>query len=91
MKRPTDMMTARKELFEAIDRGELTLAQTIKRMRKVLGKTQPEYARQAGVATEVLREIEQERGNPTLETLQKIAAPFGLTVNFRRRPSQSAE
>jgi transcriptional regulator with XRE-family HTH domain len=27
-------------------------------------------------------EIERDRGNPTLETLEKIARPFGLKVGF---------
>jgi transcriptional regulator with XRE-family HTH domain len=29
-------------------------------------------------------DIENDRGNPTLETLQKIAKPFGLKVGFVR-------
>jgi DNA-binding XRE family transcriptional regulator len=35
-------------------------------------------------------EIEKDRGNPTLETLEKIARPFGLKVGFVRRLGSDA-
>jgi DNA-binding phage protein len=35
-------------------------------------------------------EIEKDRGNPTLETLEKVARPFGLKVGFVRRPGSDA-
>lgn len=35
-------------------------------------------------------EIERDRGNPTLETLQKIARPFGLKVGFLVKASHLA-
>ena len=52
-----------------------------------LGLTQPEFAAHRGISVQALRQIESGRGNPTVETLDKIVAVFGLQVGFvpRRR------
>lgn len=86
-KRTAEEIRAAKEaLYAAIDAGELTLGQATRRMRKIVGMTQTEYAVQVlKLYPRVLMEIERDRGNPTLETLEKIAAPFGLTVRFARK------
>jgi len=52
-------------------------------MRKVVGKTQPEYAKLIGVAERAYIDFERGVGNPTLATLKKIAKSFGLDVSFR--------
>jgi transcriptional regulator with XRE-family HTH domain len=54
-------------------------------MRKVTGRTQAEYARLVGVAPRVLIDFERGAGNPTVATLEKILAPFGLELTVRRR------
>jgi DNA-binding XRE family transcriptional regulator len=51
--------------------------------------TQIEYAEKIlKIYPRVLMEIERDRGNPTLETLVKIARPFGLKVGFVVKRSQ---
>ena len=55
-------------------------------MRKIVGRTQVEYARLVGVSPRILKEIERGLGNPTLETLRKILRPFRLDVGVRRAP-----
>lgn len=82
MKKKPDMMQARREFYEKITSNSMTLSQTIKSMRKLIGKTQIEFANFVGIGVRILRSIEQEKGNPTLETLQKIAGPFGLQIAF---------
>ena len=53
------------------------------RLRKIVGMTQTEYAEKVlKIYPRVLMEIGRDRRNPTLETLQKVAAPFGLVVRF---------
>ncbi len=57
-------------------------------MRRIVGLTQTEYAEKVlKVYPRVLMEIERDRGNPTLETLRKIARPFGLQVGFLAKDS----
>jgi uncharacterized protein YegP (UPF0339 family) len=58
-------------------------------MRKVSGLTQQEFAAHRGVSVQALKQLEQGRGNPTVETLNKLAAVFGLEVGLKpkRRPT----
>ncbi len=44
------------------------------------GESQFTYAEKCGVSTEYLSLIEREKANPSLETLQRIAAYSGATV-----------
>jgi DNA-binding XRE family transcriptional regulator len=85
--RTTEEIRAEKEaLYADIDAGLLTLGQATRRMRKIVGLTQKEYAEKVlKIYPRVLMEIERDQGNPTLETLNKIAAPFGLRVGFMSR------
>ena len=76
---------AKEQLFEALATGEITIGQATRRMRKIVGLTQKDYAEKVlEIYPRVLMKIEKDRGNPTLETLEKIAKPFGLKVGFVR-------
>jgi DNA-binding XRE family transcriptional regulator len=75
----------RDELYDAIARDELSIAEAVRRMRKIAGRTQVEYAHLVGVSPRILIELERGIGNPTLKTLAKILAPFDLEVGLRRR------
>jgi DNA-binding XRE family transcriptional regulator len=74
----------RTELYELADRGELDLRDAVRRMRKIAGKTQVEYAKLVGVSPRILIEFERGLGNPTLRTLERILAPFRLELTLRR-------
>jgi DNA-binding XRE family transcriptional regulator len=56
-------------------------------MRRIVGLSQPDYARLVGISAQALMDFERGKGNPTLKTLDAIARPFGLEVCFRRRRS----
>jgi transcriptional regulator with XRE-family HTH domain len=80
----------RRAFFEALEAGEMAdLPETVRRMRKSIGLTQTEYAKLAGVAPRVLMDLERGAGNPTLNTLEKLAAPFGLSLGLVRRNEKS--
>lgn len=73
-------------LYKKIQAGELTIGQATREMRKIVGLTQPEYAEKVlGIFPRVLMDVEKDNGNPTLDTLNKIAKPFGLEVGFIRK------
>ena len=78
----------RDELYARVDAGDLTLVEAVKRMRKIAGRSQAEYARLVGVSPRVLIEFERGVGNPTVKTLQKLLAPFGLELTVRRRRAE---
>jgi len=64
--------------------GELSLREAVRLMRLGAGMTQQEYARLTGVNLKVLAGIERGEGNPRLDTLEKLARPYGLMVSFVR-------
>ena len=85
MKRWTTAESARMKeaLYTDLARGMVDIREATRRMRKILGMNQKDYARKvAGISPRILSEFEKGSGNPTLATLEKIASPFGLTVTF---------
>lgn len=56
------------------------LIKTIKERREVLNVTQETLAELAGVGLRTLKQFESGKGNPTLQTLQKIADVLGMEV-----------
>lgn len=74
----------RVELYDAIAKGELTLQHAVKEMRSISRLTQAEFASHRGVSTKTIKEIESGKGNPTVQTLNRIGQFFGLEVAFVR-------
>lgn len=77
-----DGMQRRDRFFEAIRKGELSISEAVVQMRKMSRLTQPEFAKHRGISVQALRQIERGEGNPTVETLNKVASIFGLQVGF---------
>jgi len=74
---------AKQKLRDEIERGDLTIGQATRRMRKITGKNQKDYARNIiGISPRVLAEIERDVANPTIATMNKIGRPFGYTAGF---------
>ena len=85
MKRPSpqEMAKMKEELYLDLNKGNLGIREATRKMRKILGMTQKEYAKRiANVSPRIIAELENGLGNPTLATLEKIASPLGLSVNF---------
>jgi transcriptional regulator with XRE-family HTH domain len=85
MKRPSaeEMARMKEDLYRGLAQGDIGIRQATRRMRKILGMTQKEYAQKvADISPRILSEFENGSGNPTLATLQKIAVPFGLQITF---------
>ncbi|MBX3232664.1 MAG: helix-turn-helix transcriptional regulator [Labilithrix sp.] len=78
----------RVELYERVARGDIGVVEAVKMMRKIANRTQIQYARDVGVSPRILIELERGIGNPTMKTLAKILAPFGLELGLRRRPRE---
>jgi transcriptional regulator with XRE-family HTH domain len=77
---------AKVALYDDLEAGRLTIAESVREMRRVTGMTQKEFAeRVAGLSTSALAQIERGEGNPTIATLDEIGRAFGLEVGFRRR------
>ena len=60
----------------------------IKERREVMNVTQEKVAELAGVGLRTLKQLEGGKGNPTLQTLQKIADVIGMEVCLQvKKPS----
>ncbi len=81
----------RHAFYNNLDEGSLAnLPGAVRQMRKTTGLTQAEYAKLVRVAPRVLIDLERGVGNPTLKTLEKIVAPFGLCVSLARKNNAHA-
>lgn len=56
------------------------LISTIKERREGLQVTQESLAKLSGVGLRTLKQFESGKGNPTLQTIQKLADTLGLEV-----------
>ena len=56
------------------------LAKNVRKVRKEMKLSQLEFALECGVSLDIISQIERERTNPRLSTLQKIAAYTGQRV-----------
>jgi DNA-binding XRE family transcriptional regulator len=74
----------RREFLTSIPTSPQELGEMVRSLRKFSRLTQVEFALRVGVAVNILKEIERGRGNPTIETLNKIGKPFGLQASLVR-------
>lgn len=59
------------------------LIEIIKNRREALQVTQDELAEISGVGLRTLKAFESGKGNPTLQTLNKLANALGLELTFQ--------
>ncbi|MDM1043063.1 MULTISPECIES: helix-turn-helix transcriptional regulator [Empedobacter] len=67
----------------------LLLIEQIKERRKVLDITQESLADISGVGLRTLKQFESGKGNPTLETLQKLCDALGLEIKLEVKTIES--
>ncbi|WP_079131827.1 helix-turn-helix domain-containing protein [Streptomyces nanshensis] len=74
--------SAESEAASAADRdGELaTIGTTVRATRRVLGMTVEALASRAGVSTGALSQLERGQGNPSLQTLQRLASALSIPL-----------
>jgi transcriptional regulator with XRE-family HTH domain len=62
------------------------LKNTIKARREAMQVTQETLAALSGVGLRTLKQLESGKGNPTLQTLQKLSDVLGMEVCLRLKP-----
>lgn len=60
----------------------MSVGDTIRKLRKQQGLTQRELGDRCGMADSAIRRYESNRGNPTQETLQRIASALGVSISY---------
>lgn len=75
----------RKQLVLQVDAGQISLGRALVMARAIVDKNQADFAKIVGVSKKVIADLERGRGNPTVETINKLFAPVGLSVGLRSR------
>jgi transcriptional regulator with XRE-family HTH domain len=63
-----------------VKRKRQLLAKNVRRLRRARGWTQYDLAEAANVRQALISQIENGAANPTLETLERLAAAFGAKL-----------
>lgn len=70
----------------------LQLGNVLRTRRELLGLLQPQLAALSGISTRTIQLVEQGKGNPSLDTLNRLSEPLGLTLQLLlREPSKNSE
>ncbi len=73
-------------LLGALYAGELTEGQLLRALRRdVLGLSQTRYAELVGISRRTLSDLEGDKGNVTLEVMNRVFKPLGLKVGLLPR------
>ena len=76
-----EQLQARRDFLEELRANPaMPVPEVIRRTRKVLRLTIPDYAKLCGVSARTLQDIERRQASPTLATVEKLLKPMGLTV-----------
>lgn len=77
------------DIRRQLDAGSISHGETIRQLRtRVTGLTQADFARMCKISLRTLRQLEQDSGNPTLDTLNSVLRLFGMqmgVVPLRRK------
>lgn len=63
----------------------MELTETMKSRRKTLGISQQDLAEMSGVSLATIKDIERGKGNPSLDTVQKILDILGMEIKYEVR------
>jgi DNA-binding XRE family transcriptional regulator len=65
------------------------LISQVKQRREELQVTQETLAEIAGVGLRTLKQFESGKGNPTLQTVSKLAEALGMKLNLQVKPTDT--
>lgn len=68
----------------------MTIGERIRNLRIEMGLTQKQLGERCGMADSAIRRYESNRGNPTMETLERIASALDIHVMKLLNPSQDS-
>ena len=72
-----------REIHGALSEGSISMGQAVSRLRQeITGLSQARFAKLCKISERSLLQLEQDAGNPTVKTLNKVLRPFGLTVGI---------
>jgi len=81
-----DVEALREQLAALVPEARANIPDLLRTMRLITRKSQAEYARFCGVAPRVLADLEAGKGNPRLDTIEKLLTPFRFHVGVVAKP-----
>ena len=81
----------RRALYASFDKEGVSLPETVRALRKLMAMSQDQFAEFIGLSLSALRRIEQQNGNVTLETINKILLKFSLVLVVKRASKNSLD
>lgn len=78
-----DRNTKRNEIIHQLLLNEISQGQALKKLRiEVLGISQIQYLKLINVSRQTLSDIENDKGNYSIETLNQVFKPMGLQLGL---------
>ena len=86
---PEQLELRRQAIEDVLAHPEWSLPQSIRHLRKTMRITTVEMARISGVAYRTLQDIEQERSEGSVQTMNRILGTLGLKLGVARVRQES--
>lgn len=79
----TERNSVRNEIIKALLLGEMTQGQALRKLRiEMLGVNQQQYMKIVKVSRQTLSNIENDKGNYSVETINQVFKPFGFELGL---------
>jgi len=89
---PEQLALRRQAIEDVLAHPEWPLAQSVRHLKKTMRLTTAEMAKLSGVAHRTLQDIEQERSEGSVQTMNRIFGMLGLKLAVGRvRPQDGGE
>ena len=69
---------------------EISIVEALAKARRDIGMTQKELAEKTGITQADISRLERGNANPSIKTLQRLAAGMGLILTLELQPEQTA-
>jgi DNA-binding XRE family transcriptional regulator len=81
---PQQLALRKKAVEDVLAHPEWTLAASVRHLKKTMRLTTAEMAKLSGVAVRTMQDIEQERSEGTVQTMNRIFGMLGLKLGVVR-------
>lgn len=85
---PEQLELRRQAVEDVLAHPEWSLAQSVRHLKKTMRLTTAEMARLSGVAYRTIQDIEQERSEGSVQTMNRIFGMLGLKLGVARVTSE---
>lgn len=88
---PEQLELRKKAVEDVLSHPEWSLAESVRHLKKTMRLTTAEMAKLSGVSYRTMQDIEQERSEGTVQTMNRIFGMLGLKLSVARISSPASE